>query len=466
MSDSTQNVALPEGWQRLRIGDVLTLRNGRAFKSDEWVTTGRPIIRIQNLQSKDASFNYFDGELPEQFAVRAGDLLFAWSGTPGTSFGAHIWHGPDGWINQHIFRVDFAPDAFDRDFLKLAIDANLASYIDQAQGGVGLAHITKAKLNASLLLAPPVDEQRRIAERLSQIDDCRAATADRLRRTLILVGRFRTAVLAAAGSGRLTAAWREMRGIPGWRTASANDLCAKVQSGTTPKHWHEGPGGVPFLKVYNVVDQRLDFGHRKQFIAPSLHEGAMRRARALPGDVVMNIVGPPLGKVAIITDEYPEWSINQALTLFRPSDLVTTDWLYVFLRSGISVGEIIGKTRGSVGQVNISLTQCREFQIPIPSLEEQAEIVRRAHAMLAIANRLADMIGGTETALDRSCKAAIAKAFRGELVPTEAALASEESRAYEPAHALLSRMRDRGPPGKKRGGAQAQMGNGTPSRST
>ena len=109
MNGGDENGGLPEGWKRLRVGDVLRLRNGRAFKSSEWVTAGRPIIRIQNLKSDDAAFNYFDGELPDQFAARDGDLLFAWSGTPGTSFGAHIWHGPDAWVNQHIFRVDFPP---------------------------------------------------------------------------------------------------------------------------------------------------------------------------------------------------------------------------------------------------------------------------------------------------------------------------------------------------------------------
>jgi type I restriction enzyme S subunit len=63
---------------------------------------------------------------------------------------------------------------------------------------------------------------------------------------------------------------------------------------------------VPSLKVYNIVDQRLDFDYKPQFIARDLHGGAMRRARALPGDVLMNIVGPPLGKVAVVSDQYPE----------------------------------------------------------------------------------------------------------------------------------------------------------------
>ncbi len=60
-----------------------------------------PIIRIQNLNNPDARFNLSRRELPEKFLVNPGDLLFAWSGTPGTtSFGAHIFRGGKAWLNQ------------------------------------------------------------------------------------------------------------------------------------------------------------------------------------------------------------------------------------------------------------------------------------------------------------------------------------------------------------------------------
>ena len=98
----------------------------------------------------------------------------------------------------------------------------------------------------------------------------------------------------------------------------------------------------------------------------------------------MNIVGPPLGKVAIIpSGEYEEWNLNQALTLFRPSRSVSSKWLYYFLCSGESVNSVLGETRGQTGQVNISLTQCRGFEVPVPPSEEQAFIVERIENALA-----------------------------------------------------------------------------------
>src|ERR1700693_4656197 len=95
ISEDLAHVERDEGeklqWKLVRIGDALELINGRAFKSTEWVNAGLPIVRIQNLNEPSAPFNYYEDHLPERFLLEDGDLLFAWSGTPGTSFGAHIW---------------------------------------------------------------------------------------------------------------------------------------------------------------------------------------------------------------------------------------------------------------------------------------------------------------------------------------------------------------------------------------
>src|SRR5947209_3998984 len=131
----TSDHALPRGWASARVGDVLKLVNGRAFKPEEWTKTGLPIIRIQNLNDPEASFNRCEAKLPDKFIVRRGDLLFAWSGTPGTSFGAHIWRGDAAWLNQHIFNVYFDKSAFDPGYLRYSINQNLAQYISAAHGG-------------------------------------------------------------------------------------------------------------------------------------------------------------------------------------------------------------------------------------------------------------------------------------------------------------------------------------------
>jgi type I restriction enzyme S subunit len=101
----TEVGVIPEDWSLDSIGGAMRLLNGRAFKPSEWVDYGLPIIRIQNLNNLDSKFNYFSGPIEDRHRIHAGDLLFAWSGTTGSSFGARIWDGPEGALNQHIFKV-------------------------------------------------------------------------------------------------------------------------------------------------------------------------------------------------------------------------------------------------------------------------------------------------------------------------------------------------------------------------
>ena len=134
---------IPGNWASVKLGQALELVNGRAFKPIDWTQTGLPIVRIQNLNNPYATFNRFDGGVKERFLIDSGDFLISWSGTPGTSFGAHIWTGGPAVLNQHIFKATLIGNVFNPRFLKLAINARLLELIEQAHGGVGLQHITK-----------------------------------------------------------------------------------------------------------------------------------------------------------------------------------------------------------------------------------------------------------------------------------------------------------------------------------
>ena len=100
----TEVGVIPEDWEVKPVGAVCKLINGRGFKPHEWKTSGLPIIRIQNLNGSD-DFNYFEGPYAKKLEVESGQLLFAWSGSRGTSFGPHTWNGPLGLLNYHTWKV-------------------------------------------------------------------------------------------------------------------------------------------------------------------------------------------------------------------------------------------------------------------------------------------------------------------------------------------------------------------------
>ncbi|MPQ74764.1 restriction endonuclease subunit S, partial [Acetobacter senegalensis] len=177
---------LPQGWVEADIGELCNLVNGKAFKPSEWSKTGLPIIRIQNLNNSQALYNYYDREIPDKFLVNRGDLLFAWSGTPGTSFGAHLWMGQKAILNQHIFKIIFNELDIDKNYFKIAINSTLHELIGKAHGGVGLAHVTKGKFETTKLPLPPLAEQRRIVAKLDSLTARIARARAELERVQVL----------------------------------------------------------------------------------------------------------------------------------------------------------------------------------------------------------------------------------------------------------------------------------------
>ena len=145
------------------LGTVAEYINGRAFKPDEWEKIGKPIIRIQNLTQSTEVCNRTTKNFDGKFSITKGDLLFSWSAT----LGAFIWQGEDAWLNQHIFKVipnDDVEKLYLYYYLKFAVDK-----LQEKTHGSGMVHITLKPFKDTEIPLPPIDEQKRIVERLESL---------------------------------------------------------------------------------------------------------------------------------------------------------------------------------------------------------------------------------------------------------------------------------------------------------
>ncbi|WP_241146889.1 restriction endonuclease subunit S [Muribaculum sp. An287] len=150
---------------------------------------------------------------------------------------------------------------------------------------------------------------------------------------------------------------------------------AYVASGSTPDKTCFVENGIPYIKMYNLRNQKIDFAYHPQYITEEVHNGKLLRSRTEVGDLIMNIVGPPLGKLAIIPATLPQANFNQAAVLIRPYKFkkVLVPYLKAYLEEMSEINSIA--TRGSAGQVNISLTQSQNMRIPLPPLNEVERII-------------------------------------------------------------------------------------------
>lgn len=153
-------------WKEASIGELCKFTNGRGFTPSDWSDKGLPIIRIQNLNGS-SNFHYYEGETDEKWVIMAGDILFAWAGTRGVSFGATIWNGPKGVLNQHIYRVH-PVTGIDRTWLYYALEVVTSRIEKKAHGFKStLLHVQKADITNQTVVVAPLAEQIKIAALLS-----------------------------------------------------------------------------------------------------------------------------------------------------------------------------------------------------------------------------------------------------------------------------------------------------------
>lgn len=185
----------PKKITQIPLKEVCTLINGRAFKPNEWEEKGLPIIRIQNLNDETKSFNFSTKNFPSKFMVNPGDILFSWSGTPGTSFGCFKWTREKGWLNQHIFKVQI-DNSLNGDFFITQMNLKLNELISKAHGGVGLQHVTKGMLDETLLLVPEISFQQKYAENVIKIHEIKKNIIESLKSTSRLISSIQSQVFS------------------------------------------------------------------------------------------------------------------------------------------------------------------------------------------------------------------------------------------------------------------------------
>lgn len=169
----------------------------------------------------------------------------------------------------------------------------------------------------------------------------------------------------------------EMFGDDIYPKVKVSRVCDFITKGTTPPNnlisEKYSSDKVPYLKVYNLsFTGKLLFDTAPQYVPENIHNGVLARSKVYPNDVLMNIVGPPLGKFALVTDEFSEWNINQAIAIFRAKEKVNPKYLLFALMQPEVLKPFLRQAVG-IRQLNLSLAQCRDLEIPLPPLSLQSE---------------------------------------------------------------------------------------------
>jgi type I restriction enzyme S subunit len=403
---SSPLLAKHDSWQRVRLGDVADVLNGFAFKSSQFSRDGgTPLIRIRDVGAAETQVRY-TGEFDPRYLVEPGTIVVGMDG----DFRAARWRGEVALLNQRVCAIRVRDAGlYDEDFLLYALPGYLDA-IHSATSSTTVKHLSSETIKQIPLPIPPLAEQRRLVAAIDeQLSRLNQATLS-VERAAEKLAALRRAVLDAAAADAITT----------WGMRPVADVCESIVNGNTPPpdRMTSGAGDIPFIKVYNLtLTGQLDFSKKPTFIDRQTHEGQLRRSRLVPGDVLINIVGPPLGKVAVVPAVYPEWNTNQAVVAFRPREgAIRSDLLALWLMSRPVLTPLVATAKATAGQFNLSISACRRLELPVPPLEKQAPLVADIQRQLSLVDSLRTATDGTLRRSAALRASILGCAFSGELV--------------------------------------------------
>jgi type I restriction enzyme, S subunit len=438
--DVKEDNDLPEGWEIPSVGEILTVNYGKGLKE-------------ANRKPGKVSVYGSNGTVGKHVTPLTGGPTII-IGRKGTVGAVHFSPEPCWPIDTTYYIDEF--QGLDPEYVTFALCNLSLGALDTSTAIPGLNRDDLYKQDIPLA---PYAEQKRIVAKVEELFTQVNTTRVRLAKVSQILKRFRQAVLAAACTGRLTEEWRKNNptvrfnpeieeggsvddfDIPeSWNWSLSSHEFEMVTSGSRgwAKYYADDDGPI-FIRVGNLDHDsiQIDLNSVQHVRPPARAEGLRTRVRV--GDILISITAD-VGMIALINDDIGEAYINQHVALARPSGRIDRRYLAYFLSAPNGGQRQFQILQRGATKVGLGLDDIRNVCIACPPIDEQHEIVRRIEALFELANSIEKRVEAATKRADRLTQAILAKAFRGELVPTEAELARREGREYEPASELLKRI--------------------------
>jgi len=272
------------------------------------------------------------------------------------------------WINNHthVLRAKNGENHF---LYYSLVHKDMTSFIN---GG------TRAKLNRGELvkiplIIPPLEEQKKIAEILSTVDQKIAFVDNQIEETELLKKGLMQKLLTE-GIGHDSFKDSEVGRIPVvWEVEKLENVSDFITKGATPTtygfDWEES--GIPFLRSECVTSNGLNL-KGAMFISPEAN-AHMNRSEIRSGDLLITITGN-VGRVILLDNVFKNGNINQHIARIRiSSNNVEKAFIYQYLSQDKYRMNYYKITTGQA-YPQISLKQVRDSKFPLPPIEEQKQI--------------------------------------------------------------------------------------------
>ncbi|WP_293692990.1 restriction endonuclease subunit S [uncultured Phascolarctobacterium sp.] len=294
-------------------------------------------------------------------------------------------------------------------------------FIEKGKGGAQ-PNISQIILKQHPVPLPPLSEQQRIVERIEELFAKLDEAKERLQEVADSFAVRKATILHKAFTGELTKQWRRENGVgdESWEEKAISDICSSLKYGTSKKSSDDGE--VVVLRMGNLQNGEIDWSN----LAYTSDEEDIKKYLLKPGDILFNRTNSPelVGKTSIYRGEMPAIYAGYLIKLDYEKNIVVGDYLNYYLNSSKAKEYYMQVKTDGVSQSNINAKKIGEFEIPLPTLPEQHEIVRLIDDLLARERAAQQAAEQALASIDLMKKSILARAFRGELGTNKASEAS------------------------------------------
>ena len=336
---------------RVSLYEIANWKNGLAFRNIDFSPTGKPIIKIAELNNGiTSSTSYTNQIFSDDFLLSKGDLVFSWSGNPQTSIDIFKYNLPDGWLNQHIFKITPYENKINKNYLFYIMKYLKPNFTQIATNKqtTGLGHVTISDIKKISFILPPLEVQKKIAGVLGALDD-KIELNNKINQNLEAQAQalFENVILSQPEKGTI-------------------GMYCDVKSGFAFKSSWWQNRGIKVIKIKNIENTVLNLNDCSYVSSDKVD--CAKDFTVQGGDLLIAMTGATIGKFAIVPYSTETLLVNQRVGKFflGRNPIEKLPFIYCTLKQPEIYSEIINRGQGSA-QANISGSDIMSISCTFPN---------------------------------------------------------------------------------------------------
>ncbi|EIF6157714.1 TPA: restriction endonuclease subunit S [Clostridium perfringens] len=415
----------PKNWSYIKFKNILnsdknSLKRGpfgSAIKKDYFVESGYKVYEQKNAIYNDMRLgNYYIDEEKyrelEAFSLKPGDLIVSCSGTVG-KIAVIPEEAEEGVMNQALLKIQLDNRIIlTKYFMYLFNSEPFISNVLDSSRGTAIKNIAATKVLKEIgVPIPPLKEQQRIVNKIESLFEKLDKSKELIEEAREDYEKRKSAILEKAFIGELTREYRKRFNldINKWEKIKISHFTEIISGNAFKSKDFIEKGEIKCVKITNVG---VGYYENEDTYLPKTFINEFSRFKVKKDDILISLTRSYINAgLKVCLYPYDNYSLlNQRVALIRYDNY---KYLYYYLRTNKVLDYVKEKSK-TTNQPNLSIKELKNMEIPIPSKQEQDEIVKILDKLLEEESKIEELTT-LEEQIELLKKSILAKAFRGQL---------------------------------------------------